>query len=577
MHIKQLVIAIILMTTVHLLIAQKTPGENKHYYVSEDGKLYWPAEKPVYIFASPDGSEEEAVQMTSASTPQYANPMYLDEEGLNLIVTKWAVDPETLKPVNPPIDVVYEIYRDGNAPKTSYQLTGAKSYKGKDHLYYGPGLKLLLSVKDELSGVQYTGISINQEEFKDYPEVLDLGIENYYQLEFYSRDHVGNEENHTQLNFVTDITPPVTNYMIKGDRMGNTFSPRTTMTMEAYDQKSGVNKIYYQIDNGPKLVYQDAIGFSQLKDGEHKVVLFSEDMVGNVENQQTVNFYMDAVAPEIRATVIGEQYQNRGRVFVSTRSQVKLEASDNQAGVKKLKYQIDNQQEKEYREPFDLPKDQGVHQIKFYAIDYVNNDYKTVFDESKSGRQALDIDMTPPKIAYEYVGYKVFTRDTMFIGPTTQIAIHASDAEAGIKNSGYKINDNKGVNYEAPFTIQERGFYEIDFYSTDLVNNRNTDKFNFVLDNQGPEIQTVFSTKPQWKSEAGIKTPIYTLGTKIYLAATDNLVDTRDIQYSLDGQPKTNYTIPLKLNVTGKHSLQVWVSDQLGNQTTSEKYEFHVQ
>ena len=423
-----------------------------------------------------------------------------------------------------------------------------------------------------------TYISLNGAAYQLYSDAIQVSQNAPFNFKYYSVDNVGNIEEVNEVSFEVDVVAPTTTHAFNGDNFGSVYSPRSSFDITSVDSRSGVKTIYYQIDQGTEKRFTNPISL-KLADGDHSITYYAIDQVGNKEEAKTVNFYVDAIAPDVTATVVGDQYQNRGRVFVSTRTKVKLEASDNKAGIKKLWYKIDNEPEKEYTEPFELPRSKGDHTIMYYAVDNVNNDFKSLFDESKSGRQGLEIDMVAPEISYSFGGDLHTTRDTTFITSDTEIKLSAVDSDAGVKNVGYKINGGQGQNYTEPFKLTEEGVYVVDFYGTDLVNNRNTKEFFFVVDNTGPQIEIVLSSESVGSIDLDEKDQplgVYSKGLKIYLGATDRIVDTKSIYYSINGGAEKLYTGPINIKNSGIISYKVRAVDNLGNSSESETYEIFI-
>lgn len=574
----QLTLALLCMIASLQVNSQDQLSETKAPYLSPESKLFWPGKEPVYLFASQSPTGANPQRLESQSTPDFANPLYLDTEGVNFIRTKWAMNKETKKPVIPQQEVLFEIYNDGLAPVTKHEFSGASRYRLEGANYYGDNLSLSLEAQDGQSGVNKTYISLDNGAYQLYSGAITLDQSAAVNIKYYSVDNVGNIENAKEVSFVVDIVAPVTSHSFIGEKTGDIVSPKTTFSLKSRDNTSGVKTTYVQIDEGAEMPYTGDM-LMDFEDGDHTITYFSVDQVGNKEEPKTVKIYVDATAPEVVATVVGDQYQNRGRVFVSTRTKVKLEASDNKAGIRKVWYKIDDGPERAYTEPFELPKAKGSHTIYYYAVDNVNNDFKSLFDETKSGRQGLDIDMEAPEIDYAFGGDIHTTRDTTFITPSTEISLSAVDNDAGVKNIGYKINGGKGQPYTGPFKLEEEGFYLVDFFGTDLVNNRNAKEFFFVVDHSGPQIEVVLSSESIGSldlDENEQSIPVYGAGLKIYLGATDKIVDTDAIYYSLNGDKEQLYTGPIKIKQKGSLTYKVKAIDNLGNSSESETYEIFI-
>ena len=117
-----------------------------------NGNTYVQKSLPLYLMfsTSPGG---QTYDLKSKKSANYADPMYLDTEGINYIRSKWAVNKETQKTVNPKEEILYELYADGLPPYTYHKFSGAPKYtKGK--VYFGKGLSYSLTSRDAVSGVQ---------------------------------------------------------------------------------------------------------------------------------------------------------------------------------------------------------------------------------------------------------------------------------------------------------------------------------------------------------------------------------------------------------------------------------------
>lgn len=573
-----LIVATILFGNL-IVSAQGQPEHPKRYYVAEDGKLYWQAEKPVFLFVSENPNGSGAKRLESESTPEYTNPLYLDTEGINYIRTKWAVDQTTKETVSPQKELVFEIYRDGNSPVTTVDFSAPNAFQSEDNIFYGKDFSISATARDELSGLEDIFYSLNGEPYTSYSNPLTYSGDGNYSFNFYSLDNVGNAEAPQSFDFTLDLTSPTTRYTVTGDKTSEILSPRTIIQLEGEDGSSGMENIYFRIDSGSDQRFRESVALTALAEGDHTLTYYSVDNVGNKEADRTYDFYMDRTSPEVIASVVGDQYQNRGRVFISVRTKVKLEASDNKAGIKKVWYKIDDGPEIPYGEPFELPKSKGKHIIEYYATDKVNNNFKSLFDESTSGRESLDIDVEAPEIDFSYAGDQFFSRDTAFITSKTDIGLSAVDNDAGVKAVGYKINGGKGQVYEGPFKLEEEGTYVVDFYGTDQVNNRNSKTFFFTVDNTGPAIEQILSMEPVGSislNDEPAPLPVYSKGVKLYLAATDAVIDTDAIFYTINDEEERRYTGPIEINAMGIVSYKIRATDKLGNTSNTDTFSIFV-
>lgn len=557
---------------------QPPSTHQKQHYSSPEGKLYWPADLPMYIFVSSTPEATDAQQLASKN-PAHGNPFYLDTEGINWVRTNWAVNRETRQTVVPQQEVLFPVYRDGTAPKTKVQFTQAQRFVSAEVPYYGPQLRVSATAEDALSGVANIYVSLDGGPYQPYKDTLSLSKNARHTLSFYAVDHVGNVETPQSFVFEVDISPPATQYSLDGEYSRNTLSVRASITLAATDASVGVQQIYYQIDGGPARKYRSGVPIQELTDGQHTLTYYAQDKVGNQEPAKEYKFYLDKTPPEVVASIIGDQYQNRGRVFISDRTTVELTATDNEAGVRTMVYSIDGGPEKEYDGPFPLKKSEGNHVVTYYAVDKVGNGFRGEFREEYGGRQALSLDMEAPEVSFTFSGSRYDSRDTTFITSATAISLLAEDEDSGVKQIGYKINSGPGQPYEGPFTLEEEGIYHVDFYSTDVVNNRNTAEFFFIVDNTGPEIEEIFSAEPIGSidlDDEPAPLQVFAKGLTIYLGATDAVVNTKEIWYSLNDTAPRLYTKPIRIETPGINQVSITAKDELGNSSTSKPMTFFV-
>lgn len=558
---------------------QRTPKQK--YYVNSEGKLFWYGTKPMYLFVADNPEGTNSYRLKSEVHKDYTNPLFLDTEGVNFIRTNWAAD-SMGKQIQPKFEVLFEVYKDSEAPITAVEFINAPKYTNEDKkLFYGKKLTFKSTAEDEYSGVQSIFYSIDSKPFSAYKNEMVLNQDKEYGVMVYAADNVGNVEPIQVYNFRVDLTNPVSTYDVHNDRSGMVFSPRTYLTLTSIDPTSGVRNTMYRIDNNDELKYGTDIKLTGLSDGEHTITYYATDNVENKEVDKKIDFYLDSTPPVVEATIVGDQYQNRGRVFVSTRTKVKLISEDNKSGVKKVQYSVDGGQEKTYFEPFTLDKSKGNHVVKFWASDKVNNTFFGELKEENLSRTSLDIDMDAPEINYEFsTGKTYFSRDTSFITSKTDIGLLAKDADSGVKGVGYKINGGSGEEYDKPFHLLEEGFYTVDFYGTDNVNNRNTKSFFFVVDNTGPVIEHILSMEPVGKISLDEKEnkpiPVYSKGVRLFLAATDGVVDTDKVFYTINGGAEKEYVSPIRVNNLGIVIYAIRAIDKLGNETKTESFEIFI-
>lgn len=533
----------------------------KRVYINE-GNTYVQKELPLYLkFSTSPGGEN--YDLNSKATSDYANPMYLDTEGLNFIRSKWAVDPETKKTISPQQEVLYELYADGIAPRTYHKFLGAPKYSS-DRVYFGKGLSFSLSSKDGVSGVEGVHYALSSTTWTDYSVDVNVDTEGEYSLSYYAHDNVGNAEKVRNSKFVVDATSPSSSHTIDGIVYNaNILAPSTKFNLDKSDALSGVRVTKYSFDGGTDRSHTGSITMSGLADGDHVLYYYSEDNVKNVEEKKSFAFYLDRLPPVVSNQVNGDQFQGK-YLYVSPRTNVTFTATDNKAGVNKIYYRIDGKERYDYSSAVNIPNEKGTHTFKYDATDNVQN-------LSPNKYITLYMDNVNPTTGIKYGNPQFFARDTLFITKDTKIKLFASDYESGVQKISYNL-DGAGYNEYSEFAIPGDGYHTINFKTVDNVNNEEQEKTSTCfVDNVAPTIFHNYSiqaigTKKDLK--------VYPNYTRLYLGATDDHVGTQTIEYSINEGPWTAYSSASTLDISEKsrflkkkikYEVKVRVKDMLGN------------
>jgi len=544
-----------------VIFSQEPFKHEKKMYKAPDGKLYINKALPVYVWLStspdPNSSKE---RLMSEDSKTWTNPFYFDTEGFNSIRTPSKVDTVTRKPIIPQQDIIWEVYADSYSPTTQVQYENTSLYK-KEKVYAGAGLQVRLISNDVMSGVEKVFASMNGAPFTEFSAPIVCDNESEYVIKFYAVDNVGNAEQVLTKTFAVDRTAPITRLEIDGDSSANIFSSRSMIKFVSSDNLSGVKAIMVSFDDQKPFAYVSRIPASYFKEGEHKVVFYATDNVGNVEQSQTYNFYLDKTPPVLIDELLGDTYFVNGKEYTSGRSKLKLTAIDNKAGVKEIYYTTNGKFYQLYTEPFYLPSVAGAMQINFYAVDNVSN--KTTGSETGSKFRATYMDLSGPKLSYKFIGLTFKNRDTVFINSSTKISISAYDEESGMKKIMYSVNGDNEEQYSQPLTISKEGVYQLMYTAYDQVNNTNKSTINFIVDNTGPEIFERYSIESVGKKNGLMVYPAHTV---VFLSATDKDSGYDKMVCSInDGPVVPNGGTINGLKKNTKYKVKIKAFDKLGS------------
>lgn len=570
---KQIITLFILFTAISTIFAQIKPEITKKYYTDENGKLYWNKELPVYLILSttPNG---QGVNLKNKVSENYDNPFYFDTEGANYIRTRWAVDNSTGKYVIPQQEVLWEIFADSKSPHTNIHFNDAKKYVNNSKTYYGNKLKVSFSSSDQLSGLENIFFTTgNSPAYQKYTDSLTFTQEGEQALSYFSVDNVGNAEEVKNISFIVDNTAPQSKINVKGVNINNEniLSQSTKIYIETHDEYSNVKYTYYKIDSGAKTLYNgQALPTALLPDGEHIIKFYSVDNVYNEEAENEFKFYLDKKAPVLSSEYIGNKYETAGKIYFSKDTKFEIKADDNKAGVKEIRYVIDNEEEKTYTQALILPQNQAWHTIKYYAID--NSDNTTAISaNSKYKTQKIFVDLTEPNINYKLTGDFFKSRDTIFVSSDTKFILNASDSESGVQFMTYKLSEGaQETKYISSFACDctTEGVKSVYIFAYDNVNNKKSEKFEVYADKSGPSIEYKFSI--QSKNKNG-DLDVYPYNSLLFLIVQDKKTDVKNIYYSVNGLPEKIYEKSIAGFVKGqKNTVKIKATDILNNEQTTE-------
>lgn len=548
----------------------------KHYTDTTSGKLYWNKKLPVYIWVSttPDHAEE---LLNKSPNQKYSVPFYLDTEGVNYIRSKNAVDPETKATVEPPQEVKLEIYADGIAPETGITLfNGSKKYvNASGKVFFGPFVNFNLLASDKTSGVETVFYTINNSPFEVYKSEKKLSTQGNYVLKYYATDNVGNASQMQQESFTVDNTPPFTNLNVNGITDDKAISFTSKLYFNTEDSISGLKGTFYKFDDGALQPYDGkSIPFVFLPEGKHTLFYYSTDNVNNQEKEKRFDFFLDKSSPLMATDILGDRYIANNTIYFSGKTKLKLTAIDNKVGVKEVKYSIDNQPFVSYANPFYLPSISGIHNIRYYSIDNLNNQTTSLagvgYEEFKHNVSKVYVDLTGPNLQHEIIGDIVTRRDTMLLGPNNFIQLKANDPESGLQKITYSFDGKLIENeYTKPIKMTEKGVHKFEYFGYDNVNNRNLASFVFVSDIEGPELFNFFTVGSINTTKQGVE--IYPSSVGFTLAGTDTMAGLKSITYSINGQaPKIYLNTINGFKANTKYQVKITGTDYLGNQSFKE-------
>jgi hypothetical protein len=461
----------------------------------KDGKKYFGKGIEITIAATDalSGVDKTYYSINNEAFKPYSGSISLSNEG-EYVLKYYSVDNvgnvEEIKTESCIIDMTH--------PQTDYEIDGTIN-----NFYISPDASIILKSKDMLSGVKATYYQINDGGFVKYSSPIPvkvLGSEGGT-ITYFSVDNLGNEEKKKVIGgmspkagagenggkddivfeFYVDNTPPEVMLSIVGNKYQGNYlyiSPATEINLSARDDKSGVDKIKFGINTSLILNdYNKPVSIGNT--GLNTIYYTAIDFVGNWAELGTRKVYIDARAPETDISFTGLFFFNRDTLYITRDTKILIENSDNESGISKIFYKIDNSEFNEYSSPFQI-SEEGFHNVTFYGMDNVNN-------EANKKIKGVFVDQTPPIIHYQFsvqpIGSKIIRDEEYVVYPSNAIIyLGSTDYASGGKKLEYTINNNP-VKTELPIKNFKPGNYYIDIIAYDELNNKQVSKLKFSIEN----------------------------------------------------------------------------------------------
>jgi len=216
----------------------------------------------------------------------YTEPFALQEKSGLHNITYFAVDSVGNKSKKKNLTLNLDI----SPPNSEYHFVGPE-FQVRQTSYITSKTQLVISAKDGQSGVNKIEYKLDNNEVCQYSGAVQIDSHGDHKIIYYSTDNVINKEENKTIEFFVDNESPeiFAHFSISssktvepvkiGDEL-EIYPPHTMLYLGSTDNSSGVKKIMYSINNGPKKEYKALLPFN--KTGEYVVDIQAIDQVGNI-------------------------------------------------------------------------------------------------------------------------------------------------------------------------------------------------------------------------------------------------------------------------------------------------------
>ncbi len=470
-------------TTMHITGSDKHISHNKIYY-GQGLKMALKAKDGI------SGVDKTYISINETPYTDFAaitSPFEMQKE---YTIKYYSVD--NVGNVEVPLTISFET--DYTAPLTNFKILG----ESKGNVLSSKASISLTSI-DTLSGVKAIMYSINDASAKVYTAPIPLSVlkDGKSKIRYYAIDYVGNKEEEriiaastetmgentdaSAFSFYIDKEAPTISSEIIGDQHKGKqlyISARSKFQINAIDEKSGVDKVLYSINNSTlKDIYAEP--FTLNNSGAQSIFFASSDNVGNFALAKTQQLYVDASQPSTKHAFIGNQYKSRDTLFITSNTKLSLTSIDAGSGISSIKYIIDGKTPENYTQSIQFDRE-GFHSVEYGATDNVNN-----AEETK--KCTFIIDNTPPQILYHFsvkeIGEKTVRNEKYTIYPSNaMLYLAATDNNSGSESISYRVNDQKETLNQIPIKGFTPGNYQVEVLANDVLKNKTSLIIRFSIE-----------------------------------------------------------------------------------------------
>ncbi|MEN9444701.1 MAG: hypothetical protein RIS47_1591 [Bacteroidota bacterium] len=342
--------------------------------------------------------------------------------------------------------------------------------------------KITLEASDKLSGVAKTFYQLDNSAVVLYPGgpiPLAQLTDGNHTLTYFSLDNVGNKENAKEYKFYLDKEAPVTIPELIGDQYKNDLatyvSGRTKVQLTASDNKSGVKRITYSIDNAEFQEYTAPFVVPQTG-GAHVIRYVAEDNMTNsssgVTSTKSLRLFVDMRPPVASHRFSGAQFSSRDTLFIREDTDLSLLATDEGSGIHHIGYKIDGGNEQKFEKPINITKE-GMHKVTYTAYDNVNN--------AQTKEVTFIVDNTGPVIYEHFSILPIRVEAGLDVYPPyVMIFLAATDGATGSKTIYYRINNAQKKVYNGNIVgLPKNSEITVDIEAEDQLGNKVEKSFKF--------------------------------------------------------------------------------------------------
>ena len=468
-------------------------------------------------------------------TQTYSGPFMVDGSAVHQ-VNYWSVD----NVGNTEVQKSEGVKIDKEGPTTESSLSGTSG----NNDYFKGSVQVTLTASDSVSGLATGAISykIDNGTLKGYSSPFTVSGNGTHTVSVWSQDMAGNTTP-TTITINIDSTVPVTQATLAGTQGSNGwYTNAAQVTLSSTDTPSGVETIFYKLDDGAQQTYSAPFDISD--SGYHTIIYWSVDRAGNTESQRSMLIKVDSVPPSSQASASSSW---RYDVWYQSPAQIYINATDSASNIATIYYTIDGGPTQTYTAVFNITTG-GVHVVNYWSVDQAGNT-----ETQKSLTVRVDSEAPTTQITTSGTGANGWYR-----GPV-QVGLTATDPEVGVNVTMYRVDGGPTMVYGVPFTVTGEGPHTVLYWSNDKLNHTEAQNSATIrIDSTLPTVQNSLSGPVG--GNGYYKGPV-----QFTMTGSDGQSGLANIYYRINGGATLGYSSPFTIGSDGNYSVDYWSVDVAGN------------
>lgn len=277
----------------------------------------------------------------------------------------------------------------------------------------------------------------------------------------------GSETTDAEAEISTKKTESISNNIYKSPQGELYAGPDVKFQLQSQDSKSGVERIYFRLNNDPELVYTGP--FRLPSEGLNRIHYFAEDKNGNREQAHVYHITLDQHAPELAFIFAADTYFEKSIYYIKPDAVILLEAYDDRAGLATVVLHVDGVLQTYAPESAIKISREGSFLIKAQATDHVGNRSNEIIVQGIADGKAPSVRLRGIKPADS-----TNTNTPIYCPKSGRLELDASDDRSGVRLIQYRrSNESEWRQYTGTIVIPRRAqeVFKIEFRAFDRAGN----------------------------------------------------------------------------------------------------------